>query len=98
MSDTQGAEGRFNWVRPTKRLGGSNTSEADKERDRGTADRDPDHRTKYRFGSKRRHQSRPQTNDLEIATVDQVPTVELRERRLAAWLEAMLEQEIERNR
>jgi hypothetical protein len=30
--------------------------------------------------------------------VDQVPTVELREKRLAAWLEAMLEQEIERNR
>jgi hypothetical protein len=98
MSDTQGARNRFIWARPTKRLPDRNSSEAGKERDQGAANRDPDHRTKYRFGPKRRHPSRPQTSDLETPMVDQVPTVELREKRLAAWLEAMLEQEIERNR
>jgi hypothetical protein len=33
-----------------------------------------------------------------IAKLDQIPTLELGEKRLAAWLEAMLEHEIERNR
>jgi hypothetical protein len=98
MSDPQGARNRFIWGGPTKRLRDSNSSEGGEERDQGATDRSPDHGTKYRLGFKRRHQSRPQTNDLEISMVDQVPTVELREKRLAAWLEAMLDQEIERNR
>jgi hypothetical protein len=54
---------------------------------------------KYRFGFKRRHQTRPRTDDREvISKLDQIPNLELRETRLAAWLEAMLEYEIERNR
>ncbi len=98
MSDAQGARSRFIWAGPTKRLRDTNSSEGGQERDQGATDRNPDHSTKYRLGFKRRPQSRPKTNDLEISMVDQVPTVELREKRLAAWLEAMLEQEIELNR
>lgn len=98
MSDPQGARSQFIWAGRGKRLRDRNSREGGDERDQGATDRNPDHSTKYRLGFKRRHQSRPQTNGLEISMVDQVPTVELREKRLAAWLEAMLEQEIERNR
>jgi hypothetical protein len=100
MPDTQGALSRFIRARTPKRQRDSNpsrvvTTQSSHGELNGTADR----RTKYLFGFRRRHPSRSPTHDREmISKLDQIPSLEMRETRLAAWLEAMLEYEIERNR
>jgi hypothetical protein len=100
MPDTQGAPSRFIRTRLLKSQRDSNlTRVANGELDQRESDGTADRRTKYRFGFRRRHLSRPSTDDAEVTSkLDQVPSLELRETRLAAWLEAMLEHEIERNR
>ena len=98
MPDTQGARIRFIRARTTTRQRDANSSGANGEPGDRVLERSAAQRMKYRFGFKRRHQTRPRTDDREvISKLDQIPNLELRETRLAAWLEAMLEYEIERN-
>jgi hypothetical protein len=99
MPDTQSVRSRFIRAPSAKRLRDTNLIGAKGEPDERMLDRTADNRTRYRFGFKRRLRARPRIDPVEvIPKVDQAPSLEQRETRLAAWLEAMLEYEIEKNR
>ena len=78
MPDTQGARTPFIQARTAERRRDPNPSGADGEPDQRPADRSAEQRTKYRFGFKRRRQSRSRPDEAEVnSKLDQIPALEL---------------------